>query len=74
MAVDAPQQENLNDCGMFVLENCMRLLTLGKTYPHKILKDPTDAKLHWVGQVEVKHRRKRFLVFPFVLVLLQRHR
>mmetsp|Transcript_24512 Transcript_24512/g.61682 ORF Transcript_24512/g.61682 Transcript_24512/m.61682 type:complete len:564 (+) Transcript_24512:122-1813(+) len=61
VAVDAPQQENLNDCGMFVLENCMRLLTLGKKYPHKILKDPTDAKLHWVGQVEVKHRRKRLL-------------
>ncbi|CAD7952915.1 unnamed protein product [Amoebophrya sp. A25] len=61
VAVDAPQQENLNDCGVFVLENCLNLLTLGRTYPRKILEDPLRDSLKWVGQIEVRHRRRRLL-------------
>ncbi|CAD7967084.1 unnamed protein product [Amoebophrya sp. A120] len=61
VAVDAPQQENLNDCGVFVLENCLNLLCQGNDYPNQILHNPLNPELKWVGQIEVRHRRRQLL-------------
>jgi len=60
--VNAPQQENLYDCGVFVLENVLCILQEGKSYVDKISDDPTnEAVARWVGQAEVRHRRKRLV-------------
>jgi len=59
--VNAPQQENLYDCGVFVLENVLCILQQGKEYVDKISEDPTSEEALWVGQAEVRHRRKRLV-------------
>lgn len=59
VAVNAPQQENLNDCGVFVLENVLTILNASTDYPDKMARRPLSSRLQWVGQTEVKWRRRR---------------
>lgn len=60
--VNAPQQENLYDCGVFVLENILILLQQGEDYLARIAADPTNVDIaRWCGQAEVRHRRRRLV-------------
>jgi len=58
--LNTPQQENLYDCGVFVLENVLTALQKGKSFIDKLTDDPTTEEDGlWPGQAEVKHRRTR---------------